>query len=106
MKPRQPYAGLLCPLDGSALLDFGEPDGRLRCIHQGHDGRPTTHPLGAAPMTKSVFSLDEVLRASRTAVDHADVQAAVASTAEPVATVTPAGRATAEAIGEAAQAAR
>lgn len=53
--------GLVCPIDPrhGPLLEI---DNRLRCIHQEHDGRPSTHSLGAAPMTRSVFSLDEALR--------------------------------------------
>lgn len=65
MKTRQPV-GFLCPAspDHGPLLEI---EGRLRCIHQSHDGRPTTHKLGAAPMTKSLFSLDEAIAAARSA---------------------------------------
>lgn len=32
--------------------------GRLWCPHQDHDGRPSTHPLGAADPTPRYFTLD------------------------------------------------
>ena len=58
---------LLCPTDPrhGALLEI---DGALRCPHQEHDGRPSTHPLGPLPMSRSRFTLDEAL-ASREAPD-------------------------------------
>lgn len=52
------YVGLRCPAD----LRHGpliESHSRLRCIHQEHDGRPKTHPLGQAPATRATFTLDE-----------------------------------------------
>lgn len=42
------------------LLDVPQGSGRLRCIHQEHDGRPGSHPLGAAPATRTTFTLDEI----------------------------------------------
>lgn len=56
----QKFAGLVCP-DSPEHGPLTEVDGRMRCVHQSHDGRPKTHPLGPAPVTKSVFTLAEVL---------------------------------------------
>lgn len=36
-------------------------------VHQDHDGRPASHPDGAAPVTRSRFTLDEIEAARREA---------------------------------------
>lgn len=56
---RQPSVGLVCPTDNhhGPLIEI---DGVATCIHQEHDGRPASHPLGAAPATRRRFTIDEI----------------------------------------------
>ncbi len=67
--PRQPKRAIrpgtpVCPDDGTVLI-LTTADGRLRCHHQGHDGRPATHPEGPAPQTRAVFSIEEIEAAAK-----------------------------------------
>lgn len=61
------YAGMICPTDPThgPLIWVDE---KLRCVAQPHDGRPKSHPLGAEPPTRSVFTLEEVLGPKATPV--------------------------------------
>lgn len=68
MADRRARAVLPCPaVPEHGELVMVEGSDRLRCIHQEHDGRPKTHPLGEAPATRCVFTLHEV-EAARKAV--------------------------------------
>ena len=55
---------LSCPADEAhgPLLDVA---GKLRCMHQSHDGRPRSHRLGEAPGTRATFTLDEAEAAAK-----------------------------------------
>ena len=66
-----PYRGLSCPAadDHGPLLEVA---GRLRCVHQSHDGHPRTHRLGEAPATRATFTLDEVEAAARVRTNKED----------------------------------
>lgn len=57
--PKKLRAGVLrCPsVPEHGILRVSER-GRLWCPHQDHDGRPSSHPLGAAAPTPCYFTLD------------------------------------------------
>ena len=63
MVRRTPYPGLSCPDGHGALLEM--VDGKLRCVHQSHDGRPQSHRLGEVPGTRATFTLDEAEAAAK-----------------------------------------
>lgn len=59
----QAHHGPPCPADadhGPLLAGPGTPGKSFYCPHQAHDGRPKTHPLGAAPATRPYFGIDEI----------------------------------------------
>lgn len=53
--------GPVCPLvpEHGALNPPKDNKSRFYCAHQSHDGRPSTHPLGAAPQTAAFFTRAE-----------------------------------------------
>lgn len=63
--PKHRPGVLVCPDDEAHGILILDTAGRLRCIHQEHDGRPAGHPLGASPRTAPVFTLDRVEEAGR-----------------------------------------
>lgn len=64
MKPRTARpVGHLCPADpahGPLVPWTGQPGRSFYCPAAAHDGRPASHPLGAAPSARPFFSIDEV----------------------------------------------
>ena len=54
-----------CPADLSHGALVETATGRLYCPHQSHDGRPSTHPDGAADRSARYFTLDHVEEANR-----------------------------------------
>lgn len=54
----------VCPVDPRHGRVLDAPGERFSwyCPHQEHDGRPSTHALGAAPSTRSYFTTEEVER--------------------------------------------
>ncbi len=56
---------LVCPTDDKHGNLLESTTGRLMCIHQEHDGRPKTHPLGESEQTPCYFTLDEVEAAQK-----------------------------------------
>lgn len=59
-----PWRGLICPAnpDHGNVFALSMPDGSTvwHCPHNDHSGRPKSHPAGAAPYTRSSFTLNEV----------------------------------------------
>lgn len=56
------WAGHPCPTGGEAhgpLLAIRGVDGWM-CVHADHNGRPKSHPDGAAPETRRVFTMAEI----------------------------------------------
>lgn len=51
--------GFLCPVDGGLLLVLKGARG-LYCSNVAHNGRPSTHPLGASEPTPAFFDRDQV----------------------------------------------
>lgn len=51
--------GFLCPEDGKLLIELKGTD-KLHCPNNAHNGRPKTHPLGAADPTPAFFDRDQV----------------------------------------------
>ena len=52
-----------CPVEpehGPVLAWADNPKYGWRCPDQAHDGRPASHPDGAAPITRSLFTTAEV----------------------------------------------
>ena len=54
--------GRNCPAvpEHGAVLPPKDGKSKYYCSHQGHDGRPKTHKLGAAAQTRAFFSKAEV----------------------------------------------
>jgi len=80
--PRRPSgrarlaAGPVCPVapeHGELLALPGAV--RWYCPHQGHAGRPKTHPLGAAAPSRSFFERDDLITEFEPQSDHVDAMA-------------------------------
>lgn len=55
-----PWRGPECPSDPAHGPMVATTSGLWLCTHAAHDGRPRSHPAGAAPATRRLFRDEEV----------------------------------------------